>query len=81
MSLGWGHGRRPPQGEVGGVLMKTTTNQVWKLDKRMVPRVNAPGWSFGMWFLFYDSENCYIERNPPRGFYKHNCRVENLNAG
>ena len=69
------------KGSLANSLMKTAgESRSGKPDKkRMVPRVNAPGWSFGMWFLFA-IRNCYI-RKESHGFTNTIARVENLNAG
>lgn len=69
------------EGSLANSLMKTADeSRSGKPDKkRMVPRVNAPGWSFGVCF-FVAIRNCHI-RKEYHGFTNTITRVENLNAG
>ena len=69
------------EGSLANSLMKTADeSRSGKPDKkRMVPRVNAPGWSLARGFLFA-IRNCYL-RKESHGFTNTIARVENLNAG
>ena len=62
------------KGSLANSLMKTAgESRSRKLDKkRMVPRVNAPGWSFGMWFFVCDSK--LLHQKGISWIYKHNCK-------
>ena len=56
---------KPPQGKFGEFTHEND-------KKRMVPRVNAPGWSFGMWFFVCDSK--LLHQKGISWIYKHNCK-------
>ena len=65
---------KPPQGKFGEFTHEDGWRiKVWVPDKkRMVPRVNAPGWSFGMWFFVCDSK--LLHQKGISWIYKHNCK-------